>query len=92
MSESVFEPMEVAPPKVMNLEASGVPVGTLEMGMEFEYVLRFNQNIEITSTLEALKKYFRKVKSERLKSVMLNTQANSNIVNALIINTERITD
>ena len=89
MSQPVFEPMDIVPPKKMNLEASGVPVGTLEQGMEFEYILRFDQNIEMTSTLDALKKYFRRAKNERLKSVMLKTQANTNIVNALYITTEK---
>lgn len=84
------EPMEIAIPKVMDVIASGVPVGTLEQTVEFDYTLQFNQNIELISTLEALRRYFRRAKNERLTKVYLNTRENNGPRNTLHIFTEKV--
>ena len=91
--EEMVEPMSIEAPKVMDLVASGVPVGKLSSEVEFDYTLKFDQNIEIMSTVIALKQYFRRAKKESVKAVYLRTIQNSpNESNTLRIITERITD
>ena len=93
MTADMPEPMEIAAPVVMDVLASGVPVGKLSMNVEFDYTLRFEQNLELISTIEALKRYFRRAKKESVKTVYLNTVQNSSVpTNSLHIFTERITD
>lgn len=77
MTAEMPEPMDIAPPKVMEVTASGVPVGKLIMNFEFDYTMTYDQNIEMVSTIEALKRYFRRAKKETLKGVYNITAENA---------------
>ena len=77
MTADMPEPMDITPPDVMEVKASGVSVGQLKQNFECDYTLTYNQNIEMISTLEALKRYFRRAKKETLKGVYNITAENA---------------